>query len=69
MEQNSCFGQAEIFHLGVLRYNDLPYDRSITYSTDHLKRLNSNSLHNVHTLITCLSKSSHQKDVSLSAPP
>ena len=26
----SCLGPAEIFHLGVLLYNDPPYDHSIT---------------------------------------
>ena len=39
----SCLGPAEIFHLGVLLYNDPPYDHSITWSAGHL--VISNSLH------------------------
>ena len=60
---------AEMFHLGVSWNNDPFYDYSITCSADHLRRVNSNSLQNFHSLNPCDSQSSNHKDVSLPAPP
>ena len=58
----------EVFYLGVSRYNNPPYDHSITWSADHLRQVNSNSLHNFHSLNPCHSQSSHYKGASLSTP-
>ena len=66
-----CLGPTEVSlkFFTFSRYSGPPYDHSITCSTGHLRRVNSNSLHNFRCFNPCHSQSSHHKDVLLSAPP
>ena len=59
----------QIFHLRLSRYDNRPYDYSITCSPDHLKWVNDNSLHNFHSLNPFHSQYSHHKVFSLPASP
>ena len=66
-----CLGPTEVSlnFFTSSRYSGPPYDHSITCSAGHLRRLNSNSLHNFCSFNPCHSQSSHHKDVLLSTPP
>ena len=66
-----CLGPTEVSlkFFTFSRYSGPPYDHSITCSTGHLRRVNSNSLYNFRSFNPCHSQSSHHKDVLLSAPP